>query len=302
MGVSGSHADVEASLGAVEAAWRAVGLAEGAAVQIESIAVLMEGDSASWPADRRRRVAVARARSEHCRRAAEGMHVTFVRRLEAWLGRHEPGSVLRPRFLELVAAVVGWDGAVLTLSCGGGEKLVAASDRRSRRSHELEVLLSEGPSMEAMRGLTSAAQGAQLAQRWPHFGPAVARMGVRAVAAVPLLLDSDSLTGSLMVVDPAGPRPVPKGCGLDDIAGVLTRTLLRGSAKQGTDVGDLPALELFDVEDFQPSLHQAVGMLSVRYGWSVDDALTAVRAHAFAQERTVAEVAEEVVHGGSLEP
>lgn len=60
---------------------------------------------------------------------------------------------------------------------------------------------------------------------------------------------------------------------------------------------DLPSLELFAEEDFQPALHQAAGLLHARDGWEIDDALALIRAHSYAADRPVAEVAEGIIHG-----
>ena len=68
------------------------------------------------------------------------------------------------------------------------------------------------------------------------------------------------------------------------------------------DGRDLPSLELFGDEDFQPALHQAAGVLHERCGWTIDNAIALIRAHAYAEERRVGEVAEEVVRGGLLLP
>ena len=64
----------------------------------------------------------------------------------------------------------------------------------------------------------------------------------------------------------------------------------------GTDT-ELPDLEMFEAEDFQPALYQAAGALHERQGWAVDDAIALIRAQAYAEERSIAEVAEDVVSG-----
>jgi len=203
----------------------------------------------------------------------------------------------------LVACAVGWQGAVITLcNAAGAEVLVAASDEVARVAHELEVSLAEGPSREARLGLVQIGVGAELGGRWARLGPAVQRLGLYAVAAVPLPLCTDSLRGSLMVTGSEAPRPVPEGCRLADVAGILTRTLLRAPGRVDV-VGEpeLPGLGLFEEEDFQPTLHQAAGVLTARLGCGMDNAVALIRARAFARERPVAAVAADVLAGDSLE-
>jgi len=241
-------------------------------------------------------------RSEACQRAAERMHLTFSRRLARWAVREDADLLLRPVLMTAVANTAGWHAAVLSLSDrAGGEKLVAASDATARRAHELEVALAEGPSRDAALGQTPVARGAELQVRWPRFGPAVGELGVRAVAAVPVDLGLHDLGGALTVLGSAAPAASVNDWGLGEVAEALAVTVLQAPEVVRADDAGVPGLEVFGDEDFQPGLHQAAGIMHARYGWDIDDAVALIRAHAFAEDRTVDEVAAEVRRHGGLE-
>jgi len=249
------------------------------------------------------RLAAAHRRNERCQRAAKRMHEVFARRLETWLVRQVNEGGEQPHLMSAVASTVGWQGAVLTLyNHDGAERLVAASDQSARRAHQLEVILAEGPSWEAAHGREAAEHDHALERHWPRYASAVARLGVRAVAAVPLDLDGDDLRGSLTVTGQAPPRTRVLGYGLSDIANALTRTVLEVPDLVHANNPDLPQLIVFEDDDFQPVLHQAAGVLHERCGWRIDDAIALVRAHAYAEDRPVETVAGEVVRGNMLLP
>lgn len=65
---------------------------------------------------------------------------------------------------------------------------------------------------------------------------------------------------------------------------------------------DVPGVDQFADADFQPALHQAAGMLCERTGLPIEDAIDLIRAHAYAEDRPVSEVAAEVIRGTVLEP
>ena len=278
--------------------------AREAAEHAERAAIHEEGLARSGKkGERHQRMAAIHRRSEQRQRAAERLHGAFARNLESWLGRQVGASSERPLLMSAVASTCGWPSAVLTLySRDGIERLVAASDPTARQAHELEVALAEGPSWEAARGNATAENGTDLERRWPQYGPAVGRLGVHAVAAAPLDLAVDHLRGSLTVVGEVAPALSLDSFRIGEIADALARTVLHVPDVVRADGRDLPSLEVFDDEDFQPALHQAAGVLHERCGWSIDNAIALIRAHAYAEDRPVQEVADEVVRGGLLLP
>ena len=292
---------------AVESAWLAVQFARRAAEQAHRAAVLagqaaaqrerLLADSPEELAELRARVAAMERRSEACQRTAQRLLSTFARRLEKWATREDADEQLRPVLMGEVARSTGWGGVVLTLrDRSGREVLVAASDETARHVHELQMALAQGPTVEASQGRTSIAYGAELKRRWPRFAGMAAELGVHAAAAVPLDLARYDGPGSLSAIGP--PNPPPGGLGtLQEVAGALDQGVLRSAGLTGGTHTDLPSLELFESEDFQPALHEAAGALYERQGWCVDDAIALIRAHAYAENRTVAEVAKNILAG-----
>jgi len=249
-------------------------------------------------ADLRAHVAAMNRHSEACQRMAENVLSSFAGRLERWAARDDASPSLRPVLMGEVARTACWGGVVLALRDGsGGEALVAASDARARRIHEAQVVLAEGPALEAAQGYTSIAYGAELERRWPRFGEIAYGLGVEAVAALPVDCGHDNVAGSLSAIGP--PMPDQRGDlrGLRKVAEAVDEGILRSpNLVRGTGTQP-PGLEMFEDDDFQPVLHQAAGALTSREGWDVGDAIELIRAHAFAEDRSVAEVAEDVLAG-----
>ena len=301
-GMSGGGPDGRA----LEAAWRAMQFARTSAeharraaeVAAKAAAMrerLLDGSPEAAAELRVQTIAMHR-KSEACQRTAERMLTTFARRLAKWAAHEDAAALLRPVFMHDVAQTAGWGGVVLTLRDGaGGEVLVAASDEWARRVHELQVTLGEGPTVEAARGRTSIVYGTELARRWPRFGEVVGGMGVQAAAGIPLDWGPHHAPGSLTAVGP--PMPDQRGDlrGLQEVAGALDQGILRSPHVAPGPDPELPGLEMFEQADYQPALHQAAGALHVRLGCNVDDALALIRAHAYAEDRSVAEVAHDVL-------
>jgi ANTAR domain len=287
---------IEAARVAAELAQQAAERAAKAAGREEMLARLGERS-----ADMHERMAAGHRRSEARQRAAARVQATYAEKLASWALRQEAKRSLRPVFMSSVAASAGWNGAVLTVSNRRGvDLLVAASDTTARHAHELEVALAEGPSWEAMLDRESVACPAGLERRWPRYGPAVAELGVQAAVAVPLDLGSSGLAGALTVTGPAVPCNHGDGSGLGAIADALTRTVLLAPGVLTSSDAALSWPGPLQDEDFQPRLHQAAGVLHARYGWAVDDAIALIRAHAYADGHTVADVAAKVVRDGLL--
>jgi len=295
----------------VETAWhslqfavRAAALADDAARFAADVAARHEALSrahASNAVSHARRARIQR-RNEACQRAAQKMHRAFAQKLEVWISRCVVVEEERPRLMSAVAATAGWQAAVVTLGDHvGRDHFVAASDGLARDAHDLEVTLAEGPSWDAALGLASSAEGAELTRRWPRYGPALGRLGVCAVAGVPLAPGwGGDVRGSLTVIATTPPpvRAVPLG----DVADALNRTVLRAPGLVRADGPGPPSLTVFEDDVFRPGLHQAAGMLRERCGWSIDDAIALIRARAYADDRCVDDIAQEVVRGALLQP
>jgi hypothetical protein len=178
----------------------------------------------------------------------------------------------------------------------GHEGVLGATDGAAHLMEELQFTLGEGPCVDA------SSQGQPVFQpdlartgprRWPGFGPAVLDAGVRAIFAFPLHVGAIRL-GVLDLY-----RDRPGNLDDDEIATALAHAdaavllLLHLQEQMGGTVELHP--ELFDGFGSRPEVHQATGIISVRAGVALAEALLLLRAHAFASERPILDVAREVV-------
>jgi len=197
-------------------------------------------------------------------------------------------------FIEAVAAAMGMDSAtVVLLGTQRGEGVTAASDATARTAYDLEFVLGEGPAHFAVaHGQTVQMAGTALCDRWPQYGPAVARLGVQAVIAVPL--QPPARLGALCAYSgqPAISDEAAMAVGV--IADALPLTL--SQAVDDSQPGDgVPALPLFREADVPAAVHQAAGMISQQCGCSITDALVLLRARAFSTGRPAEEIAADVL-------
>ncbi|QBS43891.1 hypothetical protein DMB37_31125 [Nocardia sp. CS682] len=242
-----------------------------------------------------------RQRMAELHRRIEGRHLACARlhrlhalRLQRWyIGDR---ATLRPVFMAAVAQHLGMDNAAVTLFGQAGEELlVAASDVTARAAHDLELLIGEGPARDVLGGQEFVtANGTDLADRWPHYGPALAELGVRSVVAVPLL--SSRLLGALCVFTSRAGLFAEITPAAEKVADALAHTVLLAS--YGTADGGAPQGTLFDDADYLAAVHQAVGMVAVQCSCQLDAALALLRARAFADGVAVAEIARRVLEDG----
>ncbi|HLI39460.1 MAG TPA: GAF domain-containing protein [Streptosporangiaceae bacterium] len=284
--------------GDVAALWRRVASEQQRAARAGALAAGYAARSAEGPESFRplyARMAELQRRIEARHRTSADIHELHARRLAAWLDR--PGaSALRPVFMAAIASTMGTASATATLrGQRRGTRVVAVSDAVGRAASDLEIVTGEGPATEAARNdtLVSAA-GRTLRDRWPQFGPAIADLGILAVIAVPMRLDASRL-GVLCAYNR---EPVIGGHTIEAagrIAEALTHSLLAGGAGAPEDA--TPLVPVVEEADYQAVVHQAAGMVSVQCECAVGDAEALLRAHAFAEDQPVEEVARRIVRG-----
>jgi hypothetical protein len=250
---------------------------------------------------------VRREASHHRRGTA-----TALTRLRVWpvtVVLSRPSAAHRTRVAQLVAAHgpdVGrlCDACVAGLPGIGGAGLAVmtslpaqqiryASDQVSARVEELQVVLGEGPCVEAFAQggpvlATDLSDGFWLS-RWPAFAPAAIGAGARALFALPLQAGA----ARLGVIDLYRDRP--GGLAGDDLAEALAfadaaTELLLAEHLPG---GDLPGSE--DLFAGRAVVHQATGMVSAQLEVPIDEAFLRLRARAYATERSLDDVAGDVV-------
>jgi hypothetical protein len=288
--------DANADIGVV---WNWVALERDRAARAAAVAQRHEAELAQASAPMRGhhlRFATRYRQIEQRHLAAARLQALHAVRLQKWAqdsDRHES----RPVFMTAVAAMLGVDGAVVTVfGQRQAQAMVATSGPTAQAAHDLEFVLGEGPTTDAVTsGSVVVAAGPAVRGRWPQYGAAVAELGVRAVVAAPLALPTVRI-GTLLGFDSRPSLHDGVAESADKVADALTHTvLLTAGSTDGTD--GIPRLSLFDEADYQAVVHQAVGMVSVRCDCGLDDALALLRARAFADGQPVAVTAGRIVAG-----
>lgn len=226
--------------------------------------------------------------------AAVAMHVAHAQRLRVWIDTPQRHHAL-PRFMASVADVADADSAALTLFGPGlVETLTAVSDSSAKTAQDLEFTLGEGPARDTMtvRRMVQAT-GPAISQRWPHYGPAVERLGIISIATVPVEL-TGVLLGALTLF---GPHWYAESNDLDNlrtVANTVAGMLLPTDESNETD-GQGVRCALLEEADDRAVVHQATGMLSVQYGCTISDAFALIQARSFAEDRPIDSIATDIV-------
>ena len=190
---------------------------------------------------------------------------------------------------------LGVDGASVTAMSGpAAREPLFASDERSARLEDLQFTTGEGPgggdfwlgSPELIPDLELAAG------RWPGFAPAAVAAGARAMFAVPL--QAGAIRVGVLSLYRAKPGPLAAGklADLLVMAGIALQMLLDAAAGVSGRPGYRP---LNGLSDSRAEVYQAVGMVAVQLGVSLEEASVRLRARAFASGAELGDVAEDVV-------
>lgn len=168
------------------------------------------------------------------------------------------------------------------------------SDAAHAAVDELQFTLGEGPCLDADRWAhpvlvpdLASDDGA-----WAAFSTAAIEHGVHAVFAFPLLVGAQRL--GVLSLYRATPGELD-GADLADaieLSRIATHLLLDLEADLAP--GMVPE-RLGDILDDRAPVHQATGMIAAQLDTDVATALSRLRAYAWAQDRSISDVAREVV-------
>ncbi|HMG41715.1 MAG TPA: GAF and ANTAR domain-containing protein [Acidimicrobiales bacterium] len=200
------------------------------------------------------------------------------------------------RLCEVSADVAEVSGAGITLLSGDEDQgSVCTSDRVSGVVDELQLTLGEGPSIDAYREDRPVLEpdlADPVEARWFAFAPPAVAAGVRAVFGFPLHVGAVRLGALNLYRDRLGPLSDDQHADALVLAGVAARAVLLMQAQ--APPGAL-ARELQARGDHQLVVHQASGMVAAQLEVDVGEALVRLRAHAFGNDRRLADVARDVV-------
>lgn len=189
------------------------------------------------------------------------------------------------RLLHAFVRVMGAEGGAVTVATGRSERAVlAASDEVAEQLEELQAVVQQGPTVEAFRtGQVIATPRDDLWQTWPLLGNAIQPLpGL--VCAYPMLPESE-VVGAISVYSTAEPAALRAPDAGLFLAGAVAVSIL---GRMDADTAQLSWSSRDRVD-------HATGMVVAQLHIPPADALTLLRMHAFAEGRTLAEVATSVM-------
>ncbi|HEV3402352.1 MAG TPA: ANTAR domain-containing protein [Acidimicrobiales bacterium] len=203
---------------------------------------------------------------------------------------------LSPRLGVSCAELTRVRGAAVTVMADAAHRgVLSASTATAAVLEELQTTLGEGPGIDAHRAgapVTEPDLARSSGSRWLAFCRPALDAGAAAVFAFPLRLGAVGL--GVLTLNHDHPGRLTDGQYVDALAlcDVMTHALvaMQADAPPGTVA---PALSA--VTDDNVEVHQAVGMIAVRFGSSVDEALVRLRAMAYVADRPLVDVARDVV-------
>jgi hypothetical protein len=204
--------------------------------------------------------------------------------------RRPPGT-----FCSASADILQVASAGVTLMSARHNGPVCHSDERARTLDDLQFSLGEGPSHDAYarhEAIDEPDLENAYPVRWPNFTATALELGTRGVFALPLSAGTKCIGVLTLYRDVAGSLSPDQRSDSLVVADEVARSMLEIQARSGTD---LLAVDLDDEASHRAEVHQASGMVAVQLGVPVADAAVRLRAHAYAVNRPVADVARDVV-------
>jgi hypothetical protein len=262
----------------------------------------VRGDSARLSSDaeppRVRHTANCGEPSHHAYRGASGRGgvVSADRRdrLLALLGVHDSAFAMLCGICDLCVSELVVTGARVRMLGGvetnGSGVLAYATDLLGTELDDLAGSTGAGPCVEAF-ALGYPVLVSDLAAervRWPGFTAEAVTAGVAAVFSFPLLIGAVRL--GVLELHRTTPGPLSPTRLVDAflLADLATDTIF-------DDLHAVAPMTLSGVVDIQAVVHQATGFVAVELEVSLQEALMRIRGYAFAQQRTLSEVANDII-------
>lgn len=220
----------------------------------------------------------------------------------------EGGPEAPRRICEACVAALPVTRAAITMMAGADrQEPIWVSDEVARELDELQFAVGEGPCVEAfterrpvlVADLTDPTE--QVDGRWPVFAAAARRTPVRALFVLPL--QAGAITVGVLDLYRDTPGPLEP----DELNGALRAAdaalwALLGMRNGGTVDGAADGARRADPHGWlmgsplrRTEIYQATGMIIEQMQATPEMALSALRAHAFAHDRPILEVARDVV-------
>ena len=204
------------------------------------------------------------------------------------------------RICQFVVDNLGVSGAGISMVTAAGNRgTVCATDDRAARIEDLQISTGVGPCIDATISGSPIligdldGPGAVDLSRWLEFAGVIREAGVRAVFVFPLRIGAVTVGAMDLYRDTPGdlsPDNLTAAFTAADVASLALLHLV-------TDSPDAFAPDPTVRADFRLHVHQATGMVAVQLDVPVAEALLRLRARAFAEGRSVSDLAADVVAG-----
>lgn len=207
----------------------------------------------------------------------------------------EPAGPLPDRLCTAATNAISAAGAGIVMLTVDGHFHTVGATGDGVHGEELQLTLGEGPSYDTHRhGQPITVADLASDTRWPMFGPDALEAGIAAVFAFPLRAGVAHFGALTLYRDGAGALEDEQYRDALVFARVALDLLVGVQADQQPD--DLH--EMFSANQATSwAVHQATGMVTAQLGVSTKDALARLRGHAFANGKSLPEVAQEIVAG-----
>jgi hypothetical protein len=213
----------------------------------------------------------------------------------------EPSAVALLDEVRVAGASISTMGGIL------GTETVSASDSRIARIDELQFDLGEGPCWDALasgRPVLEPDFAGAPRHVWPVFSPAARDQRIAALYAFPMIVGPFRIGAIDLYDDAPGDLDEASYARTVELAATTGRSVLRRAIQRARPDTD----DLFGPHS-RRVIHQATGFVIAQLGVPVDEAELLIQASAFAENKPMREIAEEIVRrerrftaeGGSIE-
>ncbi|WP_370615232.1 ANTAR domain-containing protein [Mumia qirimensis] len=215
----------------------------------------------------------------------------LLERLTGALARRDPDQSLSGRLCESYRELAGADGAAITVDYNNPTRVtVCTTNSLVNRLEDLQDVLGEGPGHTASASgrIERCAVPGDPASRWPVFVESAREIvGSALIVAVPLQPETVVFGVITLYQSPPSPLALDRH-DLQFLAHVVGVALLSDQDAASSNLTSGPWAS-------RARIHQATGIVVAQLQVSPGDALAVLRAHAYGQQTTLAEIATAVV-------
>ena len=199
------------------------------------------------------------------------------------------------RLCTVCAEVVAVTGAGITIMGSDHAGPICVSNPKVRALEDLQFTIGQGPCHDAFatrRPVHAARLDTAASDRWPPFVDLAKASGINAVFAYPLVSDDAKIGVLTLYQESEGDLSETQDDDSVALAEILAETLL--SLQDAATAGTL-APSLQGAVSYRAEIYQASGMIAIQLNVPAEEAMMRIRAHAFANDRTLHDVAADIV-------